>query len=253
MRERASGRGRLAGKVAVVTGASGGIGRAIMRAFAAEGASLVLSGSRTRIEDAPPSSIYLPGDLRDEGYAASLITTAVDAHGRIDVLVNGHGIDHHADVREVSLVEADDVLRVNVLAVLAMMKHAIPAMIAGGGGSIVNLASRLGQVAIPGQAMYSASKGALIMLSRGVAIDFAASGVRVNCVAPGITATGMIESWIAAQPDPATFVAQLKASIPLGRLASPAEIAAAVLFLASDESSYVTGAVLSVDGGYTAA
>jgi NAD(P)-dependent dehydrogenase (short-subunit alcohol dehydrogenase family) len=145
------------------------------------------------------------------------------------------------------------VLEVNVLGVLATMKHVLPVMLAHGGGSIVNIASRLGLVAIPGQAVYSASKGAVIMLSRGAAIDYGRRGVRVNVVAPGITRTKMISDWAEAQPDAAAFQTRLESSIPMGRMAFPEEIAAAVALLASDEASHITGAVLAVDGGYTAA
>lgn len=243
---------RLAGKVALVTGATGGIGSAIVEAFAAEGAALVLGGTRSETS-VPDGAVYVPGDVTDDVHAARLVEAAMRHHGRLDVLVNAHGMDFHSDIATTSLELAKRVLEVNVVGVLATMKHAVPAMTASGGGSIVNLSSRLGQVAIPGQAVYSASKGAVIMLSKGAAIDLARSGIRVNVVAPGITATNMIDAWVEDQPDPAAFRSRLEESIPMGRMATPQEIAAAVLFLASDEASHVTGAVLPVDGGYTAA
>jgi NAD(P)-dependent dehydrogenase (short-subunit alcohol dehydrogenase family) len=243
---------RLAGKVAIVTGATGGIGASIVDVFAAEGAKLVLGG--TRVETTvPDGATYLHGDVSDEGYAARLVDTAIRDHGRLDVLVNSHGLDFHSDIESTPIKGARRVLEVNVLGVLSTMKYAVRAMQANGGGSVVNLSSRLGQVAIPGQAVYSASKGAVIMLSRGAAIDLARSGIRVNVVAPGITATNMIDAWVQDQPDPAGFRARLEDSIPMGRMATPREIALAVLFLASDDASHVTGVVLPVDGGYTAA
>jgi dihydroanticapsin dehydrogenase len=151
-----------------------------------------------------------------------------------------------------AITDARAVLETNVLGPLATMKHAIPHMLASGRGSIVNIASRLGMVGIDGQAVYSASKGALIMLSKGAAIEYAHRGVRVNVVAPGLTLTPVIERGFGRQSDPASYRRQREATIPMQRLALPSEVAAAVVFLASDEASYITGAVLPVDGGYTA-
>jgi len=245
-------RRRFEGKTVIVTGATGGIGRAITASLAQEGANLVLAGTRADFPDRPTGSSYLPGDITDEGYAHALAAEAITKFGGLNALVNAHGVDYHSDLAVTPLADAEDVLRVNVLGVLLTTKHAAPAMVQTGGGVIVNLASRLGMVAIPGQAVYSASKGAVIMLTRGAAIDLAPRGIRVNAVAPGMTATTMIADWVERQSDPSAFAANLVRTIPLGRLAQPEEIAAAVLFLASDESSYITGAVLPVDGGYTA-
>jgi NAD(P)-dependent dehydrogenase (short-subunit alcohol dehydrogenase family) len=243
---------RLEGKVALVTGATGGIGEAIVRLFAAEGAQLVLSGTRPSWPHTPGDAVYLAGDVTDEEYAQALVAACRERFGSLDILVNAHGVDYHSDLASTSLDEAERVIRVNLLGALATMKYALQAMRRSGSGSIVNIASRLGLVAIPGQAVYSASKGGLIMLSRGAAIDEAPHGIRVNCVLPGITATPMIDKWVADQSDPAAFAERIKSSIPLGRLARPVDVAYAVTFLASDESSYITGALLPVDGGYTA-
>lgn len=243
---------RLQGKVALLTGATGGIGQAIAQLFAEQGASLILSGTRPAFDDHPDGALYLPGDISDEAYVEQLVDSAREEFGKLDILVNAHGIDYHSELPETPLDEADEVLRVNLLGVVATMKHAIPVMTEAGGGAIVNLASRLGQVAIPMQAVYSASKGGLIMLSRGAAIDCAKHNIRVNCVSPGITATMMIENWVNSKPDPAAYAAQITSAIPLQRMATPEEVARPVLFLASDEASYITGAILPVDGGYTA-
>jgi len=240
------------GKVALITGASGGIGQAIVARMEREGASLVLSGRRS-IESWPAGVRYLPGEITDEQYARGLVDEAVRSFGRLDILVNAHGIDFHSDLESTDLDDVRQVLSVNLVACASTMKHAIPAMRAAGRGSIVNVASRLGQVAIPGQAIYSASKGGLIMLSKGAAIDLGRAGIRVNVVAPGITDTEMIGAWVRDQPDPQAFRARLEGSIPLGRLATPDEIATVVAFVASDEASHMTGAVIAVDGGYTAA
>lgn len=225
----------------------------IAAVFAREGADLVLSGMRGQANGLPDGAVYEPGDVCDDAYGARLAAIALERFGRLDILVNAHGIDFHSDLATTDLSAAGRVLEVNVLGVVNTMKHVLPAMVRAGRGSIVNIASRLGLVAIPGQAIYSASKGGLIMLSRGAAIDYARRGVRINVVAPGMTSTDMIDIWVDAQPNPTAFRKGLEESIPIGRLAEPEEVAAAVVFLASAESSGITGTVLSVDGGYTAA
>lgn len=239
------------GRVAIVTGATGGIGTAIVTTLAEEGVRLVLAGTRPTPRSLPDQAVYLPGDICDENYTARLVERALEEFGALDILVNSHGLDFHSSLPTTSLEEARHILDVNLLGVLASMKYAIPAMERSGGGSIVNIGSRLGQVAIVGQALYSASKGALIMLSRGAAIDHARAGIRVNVVAPGITSTDMIEHWVNNQANPTAFRSQLAAAIPMGRFAEPRDVASAVAFFASPASAYITGAVLPVDGGYT--
>jgi NAD(P)-dependent dehydrogenase (short-subunit alcohol dehydrogenase family) len=244
---------RLEGRVALVTGATGGIGRAIVGAFAAEGANLLLTGRRAVIDRTPDGARYLGGDLLDETFVERLTGMARETFGRLDILVNCHGLQYDSDLRATDIREAEAVLDTNVLGPLLTMKHAIPLMLEGGGGSIINIASRLGIVGIAQQAVYSASKGALIMLSKGAAIDFARQGIRVNVVAPGLTATEGIVAGFRRRADPEAHRRQQESTIPVGRLATPDEVARAVVFLASDDASYITGAVLPVDGGYTAA
>ena len=182
----------------------------------------------------------------------SLAQAALDEFGGLDVLGNGHGIDFHSDLESTHADDVRKVLDVNVLGVVLTMKYAAPLMTERGAGSIINIGSRLGHVAIPGQAVYGASKAAVAQLTRGAAIDLAAQGIRVNCIAPGITDTEMIGAWVRDQPDPAAFEQGLVESIPMQRMASPDDIAGAVAFLASDDARYITGTVLPVDGGYTA-
>lgn len=244
---------RLAGKVAVVTGATGGIGAAIVAAFAREGAQLVSGGTRSTWDGLPEGARYVAGDVRSEDDVRRLVGAAIEAFGRLDVLVNAHGVEFDSELTQTSLEDAARVIDINLLGALATMKHAIPAMLAGGGGSIVNIASRLGQVAVPLQAVYSASKGGLIMLSRGAAIDYARQRIRVNVVSPGLTATERFAARMRSKPDPEEYLRSRESSIPIGRLVTPEEVAGAVVYLASDEASGVTGAVLLVDGGYTAA
>ena len=244
---------RLSGEVALLTGATGGIGKAIAMRFAEEGARLVLTGRRSDPGSLPDGALYQAGEILDEEFVERLVGTARSTFGRLDILVNCHGVLFDSDLVTTDRLEAEAVLDTNVIGPLLTMKHAIPLMLETGGGAIVNIASRLGIVGIADQAVYSASKGALIMLSKGAAIDFARRGVRVNVVAPGLTATEGILAGYARRPDPAASRQQRESTIPMGRLAEPEEVAAAVLFLASREASYITGAVLPVDGGYTAA
>jgi NAD(P)-dependent dehydrogenase (short-subunit alcohol dehydrogenase family) len=244
---------RLSGRVALVTGATGGIGRAIAEAFAAEDATLFLTGRRATMEGIPSGARYLGGDLLDEAFVKQLIRAVGGTFGRLDILVNCHGLQYNSDLRTTDILEAEAVLNTNVVGPLLTMKHGIPLMLEGAGGSIINIASRLGIVGIAEQAVYSASKGALIMLSKGAAIDFARKGIRVNVVAPGLTATEGIEAGFQRHADPEAYRRRRESTIPMGRLATPAEVALPVVFLASDDASYITGAVLPVDGGYTAA
>ena len=244
---------RLAGKVALITGASGSIGSAIGRAFTSEGANLVLTGRRTDPGSIPDGSAYLAGDILDEEFVANLVERARSTFGRLDVLVNCHGLQYDSDLLVTDRIDAEAVMDTNVIGPFLTMKHAIPLMLENGSGSVVNIASRLGIVGIADQALYSASKGALIMLSKGAAIDFAGRGIRVNVVAPGLTATETLIAAFSRRPDPEAYLLSRASTIPMGRLAEPEEVAAAVAFMASDDASYITGAVLPVDGGYTAA
>jgi NAD(P)-dependent dehydrogenase (short-subunit alcohol dehydrogenase family) len=239
------------GRVAIVTGSTGGIGRAIANRLSHGGAHLILAGQRENT-DPPRGAVQAAGDITDETYVAGLVDMAKRYFGGLDILVNCHGLDFHSQLPSTSVKEARRLLEVNVMGVVITMKHAIPAMVDRGGGSIVNIGSRLGQVAIPGQAVYGASKAAVAQLTRGAAIDWAREGVRVNCVAPGLTETEMISSWVGRQSDPEGFRSRLLADVPMGRMATPDEVAAAVVFLAGDEASHITGVTLPVDGGYTA-
>lgn len=244
---------RLKGKTVLVTGATGGIGRAIVELFDREGAQLSSTGRRDRPESFPESSLYVPGDIREEDHVAHWIEESVDTLGQVDVLVNVHGVQPESPLHEVDMVGVRECFDINVVGAILTMKHSIPHMVEAGGGSIINIASRLGMVGIAGQTVYSASKGALIMLSKGSAVEYARQGIRVNVVAPGLTATPIIEAAFQRKADPDEYRRSREDSIPIGRLATPEDVAAAVLFLATDESSYMTGTVLPVDGGYTAA
>ena len=236
---------------ALVTGASSGIGEAVSSQFRREGARLLLTGRREQLETGQPDDVYLPGDLNDEAFVASLATQAAESFGTVDVVVLNHGLQAAGPLTEMTYDDAKNVLHSNLLSAFLVLKHFAPLMPAAG-GSFVCVGSRLGMVGKPDEVMYSAAKGGLIMLAKGAAIEWAPRNIRVNVVAPGLTATPIIEASIHRRPDPEAYRRQREAQIPLQRLATPEEVADAVLFLASPESSYITGAVLPVDGGYTA-
>ncbi|MFT4215344.1 MAG: SDR family NAD(P)-dependent oxidoreductase [Microbacterium sp.] len=237
----------------LITGASSGIGVAVAERFRQEGDRVLLTGRRTD----PPESLrglgrYLPGDLGDESFLARLVAEAAVEFGELDALVLCHGLQREGALTQMPVAEAAEVIDANLLSVFAVVRHATPIM-SRERGSIVCVSSRLGMVGMPGQVLYSAAKGGLIMFARAAAVELAPQGIRVNVAAPGLTMTPVIRDGFARHPDPAAHAARQAATIPLGRLADPAEIAEPIRFLASPASSYITGAVLPIDGGYTAA
>jgi NAD(P)-dependent dehydrogenase (short-subunit alcohol dehydrogenase family) len=251
---------RLAGKVAVVTGATEGIGRAIAEAFVDEGARVTLVARRARpglelaAELGAGRASFVEGDVADLATADRAVADALARFGGLDVLVNNAALDlSGVPLFETTPDQAREVFEVNVFGAFWMLLACARVMAERGGGSIVNLTSRLGLVGLAGSAWYGASKGALHALTRGAAVEWARAGIRVNSVAPGLTETPMIATWIDAHDDPAAFRRLREETIPLRRFSTPEEVAAAVVYLASDEAASVTGASISVDGGYTAA
>ena len=249
---------RLEGKTAIVTGGTMGIGEAIVRRFADEGARLVVvarnreRGERLVADVGGERMLFVPGDVTDPATADAAVEAA-DALGGVDVLVNNAAIDFTSDLLE---TDGDDVRRVfetNFFGAFWMLRRVAQELERRGGGSIVNVSSRLASIGVPTMVVYSASKGALLALTRGAAIELAPRGIRVNAVAPGLTATPLYDTWIGEQDDPDAFAAQVAATIPQGRVGTPEEVAAAVAYLAADESAHVTGASIPIDGGYTAA
>jgi NAD(P)-dependent dehydrogenase (short-subunit alcohol dehydrogenase family) len=247
---------RLAGKRALVTGAGSGIGLAIAARFAREGAKVALVDLR---EDAVREScdgigretLALAADVSSEDAIAAAVAAAVARWGGLDVLVANAGVSRHDDARvdELDASAWRATMAVNLDGLFYTCKHGIRALLASGGGSVVCTASPTGMFGVsPGYDAYSASKGGVLGLTRVMARDYAGDGVRVNALVPGFTRTGITERAFAGTGS----VERITAGIPLGRPARPEEIAAAALFLASDEASYVTGAILAVDGGQTA-
>ena len=240
---------RLEKVTVLVTGASSGIGEAVSSHLRREGARLVLTGRRERLDSLQPGELYVSGDLSNEAFVEGLADQAAESLGTVDVVVLNHGLQISSPLTEID--DAKNVLHSNLLSAFLVMKHFAPLM-PPAGGSFVCVSSRLGMVGKPEEVMYSAAKGGLIMLAKGAAIEWATRNIRVNVVAPGLTATPTIEASIQRRPDPKAYRHERETQIPLQRLATPEEIADAVLFLASSESSYITGAILPVDGGYTA-
>lgn len=236
---------RLQGKVAIVTGAAGGIGHAIARLFAQEGAVVYATDVSPLVFDDPEihtvhQDVTAPADW------AALVARVMAEQGSLSVLVNNAGIaGPYQDVVGTDMADYDRVIAINQTAVFLGMKHCIPAMQAGGVGSIINVSSMWGIIGVEGVAAYQASKGAVRCMTKNAAVTYAPT-IRVNSLHPGLTWTPMIEV-----QDPALRQKQIDGT-PLGRMGQPIEQAYAALFLASDECAYVTGIELVVDGGHTA-
>ena len=248
---------RFDGRVALVTGGTRGIGLATGAALAAQGARVVLMGRDTQrgaeIVDGLDGVSFVAGDVRSASDVGAAVAAAVDLHGRLDVLVNSAGIIYRSRTVEAHTEEEwDATFDINVKGTFLMCRAAMPALRAAR-GTIVNVASYVGLVGFAGAAAYAASKAAVVNLTRTLALDHAHEGIRVNCVCPGSVDTDMIRSALAATGDVEAATKAWAGKHPLGRIATAQEIAATILFLASDDASFVTGAALPVDGGITAA
>ena len=249
--------GRLAGKVALITGAGSGMGREACVVFASEGARVAavdvdaatLEGTATAVHDADGEIASFVADVADQDQVRAAVDGAVERFGGLQILYNNAGVlwrDRDVSVLETDEATWDRVFAINLKGMVWVCKYGVPHLIAGGGGAIVNVGSTsalLGDT-IP-QDAYTASKGAVISLTRNLAVQFGPQGVRANCIHPGFTDTPM---QTVRTGDPA-WVEAATAEIPLGRLATARDIVNAALFLASDEAAYVTGAELVVDGG----
>jgi NAD(P)-dependent dehydrogenase (short-subunit alcohol dehydrogenase family) len=241
--------GRLQDKVCVITGAASGIGAETAREFAAEGATVVGIDVREGAEGA----LSLQADVSDEEHVRSMYTRAREEFGRVDVLFNNAGINpgEDASVLDTPLEVWQRVQDANLRSVFLCCKHGIPHLLDGGGGSVINAASFVAVMgAAVSQISYTAAKGGVLSLSRELGVEFARRGVRVNALCPGPVDTPLLRELFASDPERA---ARRLVHIPMGRFAQASEIARAALFLASDDSSYVTASTFLVDGGLSAA
>lgn len=247
----------LQGKVALVTGGGSGIGQATARLFGAEGAQVVVADIRLaaaqttahEITAAGGTAMAVGADVTQARDVEAMIQTTVQTYGGLDILFNNAGIGVQGNAAELSAADWDRVMDLNLKGVFLGCKYAIPQMIQRGAGSIINTASIMGLVGGSMSAVYPATKGAVVLLTKNAALDYARHNIRVNCVCPGHIETPLLQRLLERNPAQRE---QIPSQYPMGRLGQPREIAQAVLFLASDEASFVTGSALVVDGGYTA-
>lgn len=250
---------RLAGKACFITGAASGLGLAMAKAFGAEGANVVLADREREKGEAAAAGIanasFLALDVTEEAQWVAALAEAVGRFGRLDVLVNNAGVALTGTVETTSLEDFRWMTRVNVDGVFLGCKYGIPHLRAAGGGSIINMSSVAGLVAAPPMAGYSATKGAVCLLTKSVAIDLARRGdkIRCNSIHPVFFNTPMLAGLSLPGLSDERLQTGLMRSVPMGRFGEPAEVAALAVFLASDESAFITGAEMVIDGGFTAA
>ena len=251
---------RFEDRVVILTGAASGIGKAAATLFAGEGAMVcLLDIDRKGIEKTANDILHQGGkalplecDVTHEEKVSDVVAQALQHVGRIDVLCNNAGIEFSKSLICTEEDEWDRVLAVNLKGMFLLSKHVVPHMMDSGGGAVVNTSSISGLLGWPDSSAYCASKGGVVQLTREMAVEYGPHNIRVNCICPGTTETPMIDRLLGLESDPEGTARSIRAMHPLGRFAQPEEIARAMLFLASEEASFVTGAVLPVDGGYTA-
>ncbi len=248
---------RLQGLKCVVTGGSGGIGEATTRRFVAEGAEVLLADidleAANRLADELGTAVsVVKCDVRLEADAKAVADAAHERWGKVDVLVNNAGSELNKAYDETTVDEWDRVLDTDLKGPWLMCKYLVPKMVEAGSGSVINISSLNGLVGFPLSSAYGSAKGGLVVFTRDMAIELASTGVRVNCVCPGVIDTGMMERWTDLMPDKQEAKDMLRGTMPIGRMGTADEVAGAIFFFASSDSSLCQGAVLSVDGGFTA-
>lgn len=252
--------GRVAGKVALITGAASGLGAESARRLAREGAAVALTDMATEagerlaeeIAATGAKAMFITQDVTDEAAWGVVVAAVVEKFGRIDILVNSAGVAGGEALLETTFESWRRVLSVNLDGTFLGMKAVAPIMVQGGGGSIINLSSILGKVGMPGATAYCASKGGVVLLTKATALELAPLGVRVNSVHPGFIETPMVVNALHEAENGNEMRDMIISRHAMGRLGVPREIADGIVFLASDESSFMTGSELMIDGGYTA-
>jgi NAD(P)-dependent dehydrogenase (short-subunit alcohol dehydrogenase family) len=249
---------RLKGKTGIVTGAGSGIGRACAVAMAKEGARVALIGRRKdRVEqvarDIGEAAIALSADVSNTNDIASLLDQTLRKFGGLNFLVNNAGVLHVGNAEQITEEQWDETFNLNVRGLWLLSRAVLPPMRKAGGGSIINMASTLGLVGAPNRAAYAPSKGAVVQLTKSMAIDHGHEKIRVNAICPSFVDTELTAGLLSQANDPEAIRRQRTAAHPIGRLGQPEDIAGLAVYLASDESSWVTGSIIPVDGGYVAA
>ena len=248
---------KLKDKVALITGAGAGIGEATARLFASEGAKVVVADRNIELalavaESIGPQALAVQADVAVSSEVKAMVEKCVSHFGGLDILVNNAGFGTLGTVVTLHEDTWDQVIDVNLKGVFLCSKFAIPEIVRRGGGAVVNLASTISVVGIKDRAAYVAAKGGVAALTRAMALDHALEGIRVNSVAPGVIASSYYDKIFESVPDPVAFKKGLEARSPLNKMGEPIDIANMILFLSSDDSSFATGAMFTVDGGYTA-
>ena len=244
---------RLKDKTAIITGGGTGIGLATARAFCQEGAKVILFGRRKEklekaVEKLGGSAIIVQGDMTNNNDLDKLINETLHNFKKIDVLVNNAGLFNGSPLHEISDSQWDEIMDINIRSVFQLTRRVLPVMLSQKYGSIIHISSILGLIAVPQVAAYNVSKGALNQFSRSIAVEYGSSGIRSNSICPGLIATDMTADLM----KDADLMKEWSKEYPIGRFGKPEDVANACLYLASDESSFVTGITLPVDGGFTA-
>ena len=244
---------RLKDKTAIITGGGSGIGLATARAFCKEGAKVILFGRRkekliSAADELGDSVLIIQGDMTHNDDLDQLINKTLNNFKGIDILVNSAGLFNGAPLHEISDSQWDGIMDINIRSIFQLTRRVLPIMMAQKSGSIVHISSILGLIAVPQVAAYNVSKGALNQFSRSIAVEYGSYGIRSNSICPGLIETDMTADLM----KDASLMQEWSKEYPIGRFGKPEDVASACLFLASDESSFITGTVLPVDGGFTA-